>query len=79
MIPRSLSDMHPFPLVPRGPLWPASVPILLSEVEQERRPSGNGDREAIVVGAGLFDGEGELAYIVNAPHYICAFRTHIRS
>ena len=29
--------------------------------EQEQRPSGNGDREAIVVGAGLCDGEGERA------------------
>ena len=53
------------------------IPILLSEVEQEQRPSGNGDREAIVVGAGLFDGEGERAYIAYAPHYIFAFRTHI--
>ena len=79
MIPRGLSDMSPFPLVPRGPLGPASVPILLSEVEQEQKPSGNGDREAVVVGAGLFDGEGERAYIVNAPHYIFAFRTHIKS
>ena len=26
-----------------------------------QRPSGNGDREAIVVGAGLCDSEGELA------------------
>ena len=41
--------------------------ILLSEVEQEQRPSGNGDREAIVVGAGLCDGEGERAYIGYAP------------
>ena len=53
--------------------------ILLSEVEQEQRPSGNGDREAIVVVAGLCDGEGERAYIASAPHYILAFRTNIRS
>ena len=33
-------------LRPRGA---AFIPILLSEVEQEQRPSGNGDREAIVV------------------------------
>ena len=46
-----------------GPLGAAYMPILLSEVEQEQRPSGNGDREAIVVGAGLCDGEGERAYI----------------
>ena len=39
------------------------------EVEQEQRPSGNGDREAIVVGAGLCDGEGERAYTGFAPHY----------
>ena len=51
------------------PLGTAHVPILLSEVEQEQRPSGNGDREAIVVGAGLCDGEGERAYTAYAPHY----------
>ena len=45
------------------PLGAAYIPILLSDVEQEQRPSGNGDREAIVVGAGLCDGEGERAYI----------------
>ena len=28
------------------PLGAAYIPILLSEVEQEQRPSGNGDREA---------------------------------
>ena len=28
-------------------LQAAYIPILLSEVEQEQRPSGNGDREAI--------------------------------
>ena len=48
----------------------AHVPILLSEVEQEQRPSGNGDREAIVVGAGLCDGEGERAFTGFAPHII---------
>ena len=45
------------------PLGAAYVPILLSEVEQEQRPSGNGDREALVVGSGLCDGEDERAYI----------------
>ena len=49
------------------PLGAAYVPILLSEVEQEQRPSGNGDREAIVVGAGFCDGEGERAYTVYDP------------
>ena len=49
------------------PLGAAFLPILLSEVEQEQRPSGNGGREAIVVGAGLCDGEGERAYTVNDP------------
>ena len=69
-----------FPLVPPPRhLGAAYVPILLSEVEQEQRPSGNGDREVIVVGAGLCDGEDERAYIAYAPHYIFAFRTHIRS
>ena len=60
------SDNSQFPLVPRG-LGAAYVPILLSEVEQEQRSSGNGDREVIVVGAGLCDGEGERAYTGYAP------------
>ena len=50
-------------------LGAAYVPILLSEVEHEQRPSGNGDREAIVVGAGLCDAEGERAYTGYAPHF----------
>ena len=50
------------PPPPPQHLGAAYVPILLSEVEQEERPSGNGDREAIVMGAGLCDGEGERAY-----------------
>ena len=49
------------------PLGAAYVPILLSEVEEERRPSGKEDCEAIVVGAGLCDGEGERAYTVYDP------------
>ena len=49
------------------PLGAAYIPILLSEVEQEQRPSGNEDREAIVVGAGHCDGEGERAYIMISP------------
>ena len=52
------------------PLGAAYIPILLSEVEQEQRPSGNEDREAIVVGAGLCDGEGERAYTEYAPYDI---------
>ena len=51
------------------PLRAAYVPILLSEVEQKQRPSGNGDPEAIVVGGGLCDGEGERAYTEYAPHF----------
>ena len=43
------------------PLEAAYVAILLIEVEQEQRLSGNGDCEAMVVAAGLFDGEGERA------------------
>ena len=57
----------PIPSSAPRPLGVAYVPILLSEVEQEQRPSGNGDREAIVVGAGLCDGEGERAYTAYAP------------
>ena len=57
------------------PLGAAYFPILLSEVEQEQRPSGNEDREAIVVEACLCDGEGERAYTAYAPHFdIFAFR-----
>ena len=37
---------------------------MLSEVEPEQRPGGNGDHQAIVVGAGLCDGEGDRAYTV---------------
>ena len=58
-----------FPISSSGPFGAAYVPILLSESEQEQRPSGNGDREAIVVGAGLCDSEGERAYTAYAPHY----------
>ena len=61
------------------PLGTAYFPILLTEVEQEQRPSGNEDRQAIVLGAGLCDNEGERAYIAYAPHCNFAFRTHIRS
>ena len=52
------------------PLGAAYIAILLSEVEQEQRPSGNGDRQAIVVGAGLCDGESERAYTGYALHII---------
>ena len=41
--------------------------ILLSDVEQEQRPSGNGDREATVVRAGLCDVEGERAFTIYDP------------
>ena len=50
-------------------LGAAYIPILLSEVEQEQRPSGNGDREAIVVEDALCDSEGVRAYTAFAPHY----------
>ena len=60
-IPISSSALRPF--------GAAYIPILLSEVEQEQRPSGNEDREAIVVGAGLCDGEGERAYTAYAPNF----------
>ena len=61
--------MSPFPLVPCGHLGAAYIPILLSEIEQGQRPSRNEDREAIIVEAGLCDGEGERAYTAYAPHY----------
>ena len=41
------SDVPTSSSAPR-PLGASYIPILLSEVEQEQRPSGNGDREAIV-------------------------------
>ena len=59
--------MHPISSNAPRPLGAAYVPILLSDVEQEQRPSGNRDRQAIVVGAGLCDGEGERAYTVYDP------------
>ena len=59
------------------PLGAAFVSILLSEIEQEQRPSRNGDRAVIVVGAGLCDGEGERAYIEYAPHYIFALKKSV--
>ena len=52
------------------PLGAAYISTLLSEVEQEQKPSGNRDREAIVVVAGLCHGEGERAYTEYAPHII---------
>ena len=55
--------------MPRTPLGLLMFRVLLSEVEQEQRPSGNEDGEAIVVGAGLCDGEDERANTAYAPHY----------
>ena len=49
------------------PLGAAYVPNLLKDVEQEQRPSGNGDREAIVLSAGFYDGEGERTHTVYDP------------
>ena len=46
------------------PHWAAYALILRSEVEQEQRPSHNGDR---VVEAGPCDGEGERAYTLYDP------------
>ena len=75
MIYKTCFGYVPNPSSAPRPLGAAYVTILLSEVEQEQRPSGNGDREAIVVGAGLCDGEGERAYTAYAPHFdIFAFR-----
>ena len=59
--PISSSDLRPF----EAPF----VLILLNEGKQVQGPSGNGDHEAIVVGTGLCDGEGERAYTAYAPHY----------
>ena len=61
------SQICPFSSSAPRPVGAAHVPILLSEVEQEQRPSGNGDREATVVGTGPCDGEGERAYTVYNP------------
>ena len=61
------------------PLGAAYIPILLSEVEQEQITSENGDREAIVVGAGLCDGEGERAFTAYAPQYDISGNWHIFS
>ena len=60
------------------PLGAAYVPILLNEVEQEQRGSGNGDRKAIIVGAGVCDSEGERVYTVYDPilgeKYLISFK-----
>ena len=66
-------------IYPPRPLRAAWVPILLSEIEQDQRPRGNGDRKAIVVGAGLCAGEGERAYTAYSSHYTFASRTNIFS
>ena len=66
---KRVSDISPLHRESRGLLGP-HVPILLSDVEQEQRPSANGDREAIVVGAAHCDSEGERAYTGYAPHII---------
>ena len=56
------------------PLGAAYVLILLSEVEQEERPSGNGDRQATVVGAGLC----EVRASVHTPDIpnVSVFKSH---
>ena len=75
-----VGDKTPAPSRALRPRGAAYVPILLSDVEQEQRPSGNEDREPIVVGAGLRDGEGERAYTAFAPDYkIFASRTNVFS
>ena len=62
----------------------AYVPILLSEFEQEQRQSGNGEREAIVMGAGLCDGETSV-HTSHRPHIMLfslsesLFKTRITS
>ena len=62
------------------PLGVAYVPFFLSEVEREQRPSWNGNGEAIVVGDGFCDGEGERGYTAYAPHYnTFATRTNVFS
>ena len=61
--------MSSFPLVPRGLSGASYIPILLNEVEKEQRPSVNRDNKAIIVEAGLCDGEGERAYTVMTLQY----------
>ena len=51
------------------PLGAAYVPILLSEVEQE-------ESEAILVGDGLCDCEGERAYTEHAPTFYKRYSTN---
>ena len=51
----------------------AYIPILLSEVEQEQRPSGNEDREAIVVGAGFATVRASV-HTSHMPHIIFRFQ-----
>ena len=57
----------PFPLAPAS-FWATFVPILhhakRSRTGAKTLLSGTGDRQVIVVGAGLCDGEDERAYTV---------------
>ena len=62
---KRVSDMSASPFVSPSNMGPY-IPIILSEVEQEQRPSWNRDREAIVVGARLRGRVGERAYTTNA-------------
>ena len=55
------SDISSFPLEP-CPLGPLMFPSCYSRSNRSKDLKRNGDPEAIVVGAGLCDGEGDLAY-----------------
>ena len=57
--------MSPFPLLSRG----AYVSFLLSDVEQEQKPSGNGEREAIVVGVVSSTLRASVYTLFMTPHY----------
>ena len=68
--------MSPFSSGAPRSLGAAYIPILPSEVEQEQRPSGNGDREAIVVEL-VFATVRASVHTSHMPHIIFSLSEHI--
>ena len=70
---KRVSDMSPFPLVPRGPLG-----RLCSDLAKRGRSGANTQRErrsrSDRSGSWFCDGEDERAYTGYAPNYIFAFK-----
>ena len=58
------SDMPPFPLVPGAPLGPLMFPSCQARSNRSKDLTGTEVVEAVVMGAGLCDDEGERAHTV---------------